>query len=79
MSRRTFERRFANETGSPPQRWILTSRIDRARTLLEDTDLPIDQIAAHAGLGTGANLRLHFHRAMGVAPSEYRRTFTAQL
>jgi transcriptional regulator GlxA family with amidase domain len=27
------------------------------------------------GLGTGANLRLHFHRILGTSPAEYRRIF----
>ncbi|MFE5774427.1 GlxA family transcriptional regulator [Brachybacterium sp. NPDC056505] len=79
MSRRTFERRFVEETGRPPHRWILGARVDLARRLLEDSDLPIDQIASRAGLGTGANLRLHFRRALGTSPAEYRRTFSATL
>jgi transcriptional regulator GlxA family with amidase domain len=76
MSRRTFERRFVEETGRPPHRWILGARVDLARRLLEDSDLPIDQIASRAGLGTGANLRLHFRRVLDTTPAEYRRTFT---
>lgn len=36
----------------------------------------VEQIAADVGLGTGANLRLHFQRILGTTPSEYRRTFT---
>jgi transcriptional regulator GlxA family with amidase domain len=79
MSRRTFERRFVEETGRPPHRWILEARVDMARRLLEDSDLPVDQIAARTGLGTGANLRLHFRRALGTSPGEYRRTFTSTL
>ncbi|MBK0331451.1 helix-turn-helix domain-containing protein [Brachybacterium sp. MASK1Z-5] len=79
MSRRTFERRFVEETGRPPHRWILGARVDLARRLLEDSDLPIDQIASRAGLGTGANLRLHFRRALGTSPAEYRKTFSATL
>ncbi|MEV5315990.1 AraC family transcriptional regulator, partial [Streptomyces sp. NPDC052610] len=36
----------------------------------------LEQFAADVGLGTGANLRLHFQRILGTTPSEYRRTFT---
>ncbi|MGW7003365.1 helix-turn-helix domain-containing protein [Streptomyces sp. NPDC054933] len=37
QSRRTLIRRFHDETGLPPMRWLLDARIDRARELLEVT------------------------------------------
>jgi transcriptional regulator GlxA family with amidase domain len=75
MSVRTFTRRFREETGLSPGRWLLTQRIEHARRLLESTDLPIDRVAAQSGLGTAASLRQHLHTAVGVAPAAYRRTF----
>ncbi|MER7006535.1 helix-turn-helix domain-containing protein [Dactylosporangium sp. NPDC000555] len=75
VSARTFSRRFVEETGYTPTQWILRARVDRARELLERSDLGVEQIAAQVGLGTGANLRLHFQRILGTSPSEYRRTF----
>jgi transcriptional regulator GlxA family with amidase domain len=72
---RTFARRFLAETGTTPLRWLAAQRLDEARRLLETTDLPIDQIAELSGLGTGANLRLHLSRRLGVTPTAYRRTF----
>lgn len=75
VSVRTFTRRFRDETGETPLRWLTARRVDRARQLLEDTDLPVDRIAAHAGFGTPASLRAHLHAAVGVAPGAYRRTF----
>lgn len=74
-SPRTFARSFVAETGATPLRWLNAARIDRARELLETTDLGIDHVADACGLGTAANLRTHFRRAMGVSPSDYRRTF----
>ncbi|WP_245631490.1 GlxA family transcriptional regulator [Curtobacterium ammoniigenes] len=79
LSKRTFERRFVQETGTTPHRWLLQARLSAARTLLEDTQLPIDQIAERAGLGSAANLRLHFRRVLGTTPSDYRMTFAAAL
>ena len=76
MSPRTFLRRFADETGSTPLQWILRARVDTARELLESTTLSVDQIADRVGLGTGANLRLHFRRIVDVSPTEYRATFS---
>jgi transcriptional regulator GlxA family with amidase domain len=75
VSPRTFSRRFVEDTGYTPMQWILRARVDLARELLERTDLGVEQIADNVGLGTGANLRLHFHRILGTSPTEYRHTF----
>jgi len=75
MSLRTFTRRFREETGMSPGRWLVRQRVELARRLLEGTDLPIERVAAQAGFGTAASLRQHLHAAVGVAPAAYRRTF----
>ena len=77
VSARTFSRRFVEDTGYTPMQWVLRARVDLARELLERTDLGVEQIAARVGLGTGANLRLHFQRILGTSPTEYRHTFSA--
>jgi transcriptional regulator GlxA family with amidase domain len=79
MSVRTFTRRFRDETGISPGRWLLTQRIEQARRLLEQTDLPIDRVAQKSGLGTGTSLRAHLHSAIGVSPAAYRKTFRGPL
>ncbi|MER7177355.1 helix-turn-helix domain-containing protein, partial [Streptomyces mesophilus] len=76
VSARTFSRRFAEETGYTPMQWVLRARLDLARELLERSQRSVEQIAADVGLGTGANLRMHFQQILGTTPSEYRRTFT---
>ncbi|WP_436737248.1 GlxA family transcriptional regulator [Streptomyces sp. BBFR102] len=76
VSARTFSRRFVEETGYTPMQWVMRARLDLARELLERSERGVEQIAADVGLGTGANLRLHFQRVLGTTPSEYRRTFT---
>ncbi|OXM69288.1 MULTISPECIES: helix-turn-helix domain-containing protein [Amycolatopsis] len=77
MSERTFARRFAAETGTTPVKWLTTQRVLHARTLLETTRLSIEEIARECGFSTGALLRHHFHRVVGVSPHDYRRTFAA--
>jgi AraC family transcriptional activator FtrA len=75
VSPRTFARRFREETGSTPLRWLLDRRVLEARRLLEASDLPIDQVAWRAGFGTAASLREHFRRATATTPTAYRRSF----
>lgn len=79
MSERTFARRFAAETGTTPARWLVLQRVGRARELLEGSNLGIDQVASRSGFGSAALLRHHFTRAVGVPPSDYRRSFSRAL
>jgi transcriptional regulator GlxA family with amidase domain len=75
MSVRTFTRRFREETGQSPLRWLAAQRIALARDLLESTDASVDRVAADAGFGTPTSLRQHLRAAIGVAPLAYRRTY----
>jgi AraC family transcriptional activator FtrA len=75
VSPRTFARRFREETGTTPLRWLLARRVLEARRLLEESDLPIDEVAWRAGFGTAASLREHFRRATATTPTAYRRSF----
>ncbi|MCM2427880.1 GlxA family transcriptional regulator [Streptomyces sp. RKAG337] len=77
MSVRTFTRRFREEVGISPGQWLVQQRVERARHLLESSDLSVDQVAHRAGFGTAASMRQHLHAALGVSPSAYRRTFNA--
>jgi transcriptional regulator GlxA family with amidase domain len=76
MSVRHLTRRFKAETGLSPLQWMLHQRIDRARELLESTNLPIGQVAERCGLGTADSLRKHMLRQLGVPPNTYRATFS---
>lgn len=75
MSPRTLARRFRDTTGTTPGRWVTHRRVERARHLLVTTDLGVDVIARKVGMGTGANLRHHFHGATGMSPARYRRRY----
>ncbi|MFF9124467.1 GlxA family transcriptional regulator [Streptomyces sp. NPDC014889] len=75
MSVRTFTRRFREEAGVSPGQWLTQQRVERARHLLESTDLSMDQVARDAGFGTAQSMRQHLQTALGVTPTAYRRTF----
>ena len=74
VSVRTLNRRFRAETGLSPLQWLLQLRIDRARELLETTDLPMHVIAHHTGIGTVDSLRDHVIRSRPRPPSRGGRS-----
>ncbi|MFD0854336.1 helix-turn-helix domain-containing protein, partial [Actinomadura adrarensis] len=55
--------------------WLLARRIDAARVLLEETDLPVEAIATRVGLASAVNLRRRFRTHVGTTPGAYRRAF----
>jgi transcriptional regulator GlxA family with amidase domain len=75
MSPRTFARRFVQETGTTPQRWLTGQRVLLAQQLLEETDEIVDVIVERAGFGNAATLRHHFRAWRATTPNAYRRTF----
>ncbi|MEU3985498.1 helix-turn-helix domain-containing protein [Streptomyces sp. NPDC026672] len=75
MSVRTFTRRFREEVGVSPGQWLTRQRVERARHLLESTDLSVDRVAREAGFGTAQSMRQHLQSSLGVTPTAYRRTF----
>ena len=74
-SPRVLHRRFREATGLSPGRWLWAERLARARELLEDSALPIDDVAATCGFGTAASLRHHFRASLGTSPAAYRSCF----
>ena len=76
MSRRTYDRRFREITGSAPGTWLTHQRVIRAQELLESGDLPVDEVARRCGFSSAAALRPHFRRLVGVTPMEYRYAFS---
>jgi AraC family transcriptional regulator, transcriptional activator FtrA len=79
MSLRTFVRRFAEATGSPPGEWLAAERIEEAKRLLVGRRQGIDEIAAAVGMGSADTLRHHFRKQTGVSPRAYRDQFGADL
>lgn len=75
MSSRTFARRFVDEVGTTPHKWLTEQRVGHARTLLESTDIGIEQVAAQVGFGSATLLRHHFTLSVGLSPTAYRRRF----
>ena len=77
MSPRSFARHFRAATGTTPHAWLLAQRLQRAQELLEQTDLPVEEVAQRSGFGAATTLRGHFAARLGTSPQAYRRTFRA--
>jgi AraC family transcriptional activator FtrA len=76
LSSRTLARRFTEQLGISPGQWLLRQRLDAARALLEQTDLPVEAIATRVGLTSAVNLRRRFRAHLGTTPGGYRRAFS---
>ncbi|NJP94840.1 helix-turn-helix domain-containing protein [Nonomuraea sp. FMUSA5-5] len=72
---RTFTRRFRQEVGMTAGQWLTRQRVERARRLLETTDLTIDQVGDRSGFGGPSSFRQHFRTIVGISPAAYRRSF----
>jgi AraC family transcriptional regulator len=64
---------FRQSTGSTPHQYHIARRIDRARALLAETDLPIADIALIVGYGDQSQFGVAFRKSVGVSPLAYRR------
>ncbi|MFE2507636.1 GlxA family transcriptional regulator [Streptomyces naganishii] len=77
MSTRTLNRRFREQTGTTPSRWLHRARVRRAQHLLETTPYPVERIAAQTGFGSPTAFRERFRRVVGTSPRAYRQSFQA--
>ena len=72
MSPYHFARLFKRSTGTPPHRFVLRRRIDRATTLLTTGELSIGEVARVVGFRTSSHFTTVFRRTTGITPSVYR-------
>jgi LacI family transcriptional regulator len=73
VSRSTLETRFKAVTGRTMHGEIQRLQIDRARSMLATTDLPIKQISALAGFANVHYMTTIFRQSTGWTPAEYRK------
>ncbi|MGW4941505.1 GlxA family transcriptional regulator [Actinoplanes sp. NPDC004185] len=75
MSTRTLNRRFREQTGTTPLRWLHRARVRQAQHLLETTAEGVDRIGARVGFGSPTAFRERFKRIVGTSPHAYRHAF----
>jgi AraC family transcriptional regulator len=72
MSPFHFARRFKQAVGTPPHAYITHVRIERAKSLLAGTNVPLIEVATRVGYRTQAHFTGVFHRYVGTTPRAYR-------
>jgi transcriptional regulator GlxA family with amidase domain len=72
VSEAHFARSFKDAFGVPPHRYLLTRRLERAKALLRDTNLPIIEIALQTGWNSLGTFGRVFRDVTGESPSELR-------
>ncbi len=73
VSRFHFARAFKQTIGMPPHRWLIMRRIERAKQLLETTQLSILDIACAVGFQSQSHFGQVFRRQTGFSPAKWRR------
>jgi AraC-like DNA-binding protein len=78
LSRAAFAARFTDRVGEPAMRYLLSLRMQRARTLLRDEKSTVAAVAAQVGYQSDVAFAAAFKRKLGVSPGAYRRACRAE-
>lgn len=73
MSSSHFSRVFKQQTGFSPYDYVLLSRLNRAKYLLLETDMPISAIAYDIGFNSESNFIYFFTENEGISPGKFRK------
>jgi AraC family transcriptional regulator len=68
-----FVRVFKRWIGLAPHQYVMRRRLERGKELLEDTDLPIAEIALAVGCANQSHFSALFRRVTGMTPMTYRQ------
>lgn len=73
LERSYMTKMFKSATGRTPQDYLLSYRMKKACTMLEDASIPIQNIAYFVGYGDPFTFSKAFKRYVGQSPSEFRK------
>jgi len=74
MSFTYFARQFKQAIGETPHQYVIRRRLERARQLLTETDLPLIDVGSQAGFSDQSHFIAVFHRQVGFTPKAYRES-----
>ena len=67
-------RLFKSHVGTSPHRYLMLTRIERARDLLCTTDLSVSQVGQRVGFASLSHFTMTFRSETGSTPTDFRRT-----
>jgi AraC family transcriptional regulator len=72
LSPKHFARAFKQSTGIPPHQWLIARRIERASSLLRETEHTLAQVALNCGFADQSHFTATFRRVQGSSPGRFR-------
>ncbi len=73
MSKYAFSRSFRKYTGFSPIDYLITQRIERAKTLLKNSSMSVGEISEEVGINDINNFTNLFRKKTGMTPGEFRK------
>jgi AraC family transcriptional regulator len=74
LSSNHFSRAFRQSTGTSPHQWLLQRRVDKARQLLRDAEIPLAEAALACGFADQSHFTRVFTQSIGISPGQWRRS-----
>ncbi|WP_170936947.1 MULTISPECIES: helix-turn-helix domain-containing protein [Rhodomicrobium] len=74
LSRCHFAYAFKRSLGETPHRYVMSRRLEKARALLAETEMPLAEIAIAAGFADQSHFSRCFRDVFGLSPSQFRRS-----
>lgn len=75
INRSCLYRIFKARLGQSPQQYLIQYRLDRAKDLIENKDLPLNLIANSVGYKDPLSFSREFKHKIGISPSEYKKIY----
>lgn len=78
ISRRQLERLFKRYVGLSPAQFYIDQRVSRAHALLNETAMPVNEIAVATGFSSSSQLSQRFRKRYGKSPGAFRKSWSEQ-
>ena len=74
----SFKRDFNSLFNTTPSRWLMSKRLDYAKTLLQETDLSISEICYESGFKNNSHFNSAFKTKFELAPGQFKQKSLAK-
>lgn len=75
MSAFHFAREFKRTTGTTPHQYLIKFRIEHAKSLLADSEMPLVEVGFQSGFSHQSHFNRLFRKLTGTTPQSYRLLF----